>query len=155
MSELTFSGLTFFHDKYRSGQKVERGSFLNIEFQKTEDPKSPQRGLRHRLFKETFQNNFPVEESISRTNSNVFKTKLKHLIWSFTYPSDLHFFNFVTIALSQSTESYYNFVIVGQLFINWLLILIEMDEVAASAFYMDFSSKDVCFLIKTYIKDTR
>ena len=30
-----------------------------------------------------------------------------------------------------------------------------MDEVAASAFYMDFSSKDVCFLIKTYIKDTR
>lgn len=91
MSELTFSGLTFFHDKYRSGQKVERGSFLNIEFQKTEDPKSPQRGLRHRLFKETFQNNFPVEESISGTNRNVFKTKLKHLIWSFTYSSDLHF----------------------------------------------------------------
>ena len=72
-----------------------------------------------------------------------------HLFFRFT------FFNFVTIALSQGTESYYNFVIVGQLFINWLLILIEMDEIAASAFYMDFSSKDVCCLIKIYIKDTR
>ena len=72
-----------------------------------------------------------------------------HLFFRFT------FFNFVTIALSQSTESYYNCVIVSSLFINWLLILIEMAEIAASAFYKDFLSKDVCCLIKVYIKYTR
>ena len=30
MSELTFSGLTFFHDKYRSGQKIFNGSESSI-----------------------------------------------------------------------------------------------------------------------------